>query len=79
LEQQFPFAWQARGVQVPVEIRDLARGEFSRVGEIDRTERIEVRLEQHGTELVARRGSWSACAWIRTDTANTPSTRSAQR
>ena len=39
----------------PVEIRDLARGELSRVGEIDRTERIDVLLEQHGTELVARR------------------------
>ena len=57
------FAWQACGVQVPVEIRDLARSELSRVGEIDRTERIEVLFEQHGTELVARRGSWSASAW----------------
>jgi len=57
------FAWQACGVQVPVEIRDLARSELSRVGEIDRAERIEVLFEQHGTELVARRGSWSASAW----------------
>lgn len=57
-------AWQGRGVAAPVEIRDLARGELSRVGEIDRTERIDVLLEQHGTELVARRrGSWSASAW----------------
>ena len=48
----------------PVEIRDLARSELSRVGEIDRTERIDVLFEQHGTELVAwRRGSWSASAW----------------
>jgi GNAT superfamily N-acetyltransferase len=44
-------------------VRDLARSELSRVGEIDRTERIDVRFEQHGTELVARRGSWSASAW----------------
>ena len=46
-----------------IEIRDLARNEFERVGEIDRTERIEVTFEQHGTELVARRGDWSAPPW----------------
>ncbi len=34
-----------------------------RVGEIDRTERIDVLFEQHGTELVSRRGTWSAPAW----------------
>jgi GNAT superfamily N-acetyltransferase len=51
-------------VAAPVEIRDLARSELSRVGEIDRTERIDVLFEQHGTELVARRrGSWIASAW----------------
>jgi hypothetical protein len=55
--------WQGRVVAAPVEIRDLARSELSRVGEIDRTERIDVLFEQHGTELVAwRRGSWSASA-----------------
>jgi GNAT superfamily N-acetyltransferase len=52
-------------VETPVEIRDLARSELSRVGEIDRTERIAVLFEQHGTELVARRGSWDAPAWER--------------
>ena len=46
-----------------VEIRDLASSEFSRVGEIDRTEHIDVLYEQHGTELVARRGNWTASAW----------------
>ena len=55
--------WQACGVEAPVEIRDSARSELSRVGEIDRTERIDVLFEQHGTELVARQGSWSASAW----------------
>ncbi len=50
-------------MEPPVEIRDLARNELSRIGEIDRTERIDVRFEQHGTELVARRGTWSAPAW----------------
>jgi GNAT superfamily N-acetyltransferase len=44
-------------------IRDLQRSELSRVDEIDRTERIDVVFEQHGTELVARRGAWSAPAW----------------
>jgi GNAT superfamily N-acetyltransferase len=50
-------------VPPPVEIRDLARSELSRIGEIDRTERIDVLFEQRGTELLARRGSWSAPAW----------------
>jgi GNAT superfamily N-acetyltransferase len=46
-----------------VEVRDLAREELSRVGEIDRTERVHVVLEQRGTELVARSGTWNASAW----------------
>jgi len=50
-------------VEAKVEIRDLARNELMRVGEIDRTERIDVLFVQHGTELVARRGNWSAPAW----------------
>lgn len=47
----------------PVEIRNLARDELSRVGEIDRTERIEVLFQQHGTELVSRRRTLNAPAW----------------
>ena len=50
-------------MEAPVEIRDLTRSELSRVGEIDRTEHIDLLFEQHGTELVALRGSWSAPAW----------------
>ena len=50
-------------MEPPVEIRDLERSELSRIGEIDRTERIDVIFEQHGTELVAHRGTWSASAW----------------
>jgi GNAT superfamily N-acetyltransferase len=46
-----------------VEIRRLARTEFSLVGEIDRTERIDLLYEQRGTELVKRPGKWSASAW----------------
>lgn len=45
------------------EIRDLGRDELMRVGEIDRTEEIEILYEQHGTELVARHGAWSAPPW----------------
>ncbi len=46
-----------------VEFRRLGRIEVERVVEIVRTERIDVRYEQHGTQLVARRGEWSAPAW----------------
>ncbi len=47
----------------PVEIRDLERSELSRVGEVDRTERIDVLFEQRGTELVSRRGTWNSPPW----------------
>lgn len=46
-----------------VEFRGLDRSELSRVGEIDRAERIDLLYEQHGTDLVARHGTWSASAW----------------
>ena len=50
-------------VEERVEIRRLARTELSRVGEIDRTEHIDLLYEQRGTELVERPGHWSASAW----------------
>jgi GNAT superfamily N-acetyltransferase len=50
-------------VESSVEIRRLARAELSRVVEIERTERIDLIYEQRGTELVPRRGDWSAPAW----------------
>jgi GNAT superfamily N-acetyltransferase len=50
-------------VATPIEFRRLARAELTRVAEIDRTERIDVIYEQHGTELVERRGNWSSPAW----------------
>lgn len=50
-------------MDAPLEVRDLARDEVSRVAEIDRTERIDVLFEQHGTELVARHGTWNSPAW----------------
>jgi GNAT superfamily N-acetyltransferase len=50
-------------VDTPVEFRALERGEVTRVGEIDRTERIDVLYEQQGTSLVERHGEWTASAW----------------
>jgi len=50
-------------VEPPVEFRDLGHDELSRVGEIDRTEHIDVVFEQVGSDLVERRGSWNADAW----------------
>jgi GNAT superfamily N-acetyltransferase len=50
-------------VDTPVEVRDLSPADFARVAEIDRTERIEVLIEQRGTELVERHGAWDATAW----------------
>ena len=50
-------------VEERVEIQRLARTELSRVGEIDRTEHIDLLYEQRGTELVERPGNWSATAW----------------
>ena len=41
----------------------MGRTELSRVVEIDRRERIDVLYDQHGTQLVARHGNWSASAW----------------
>jgi len=54
---------QRKAVEPEVEIRRLGRTELSRVVEIDRRERIDVLYEQHGTQLVARHGDWSASAW----------------
>ena len=46
-----------------VEYRDLTRRELSFIGEIDRSEVIDVLYEQRGTELVARPGRWDAAPW----------------
>src|SRR5262249_8511106 len=54
---------QRDGVESAVELRALGRTELPHGGEIDGRERIEVLYDQHGTELVARHGDWSASAW----------------
>lgn len=50
-------------MQQPAQLRELAPPEFARVAEIDRAERIDALVAQHGTELVTRRGTWDAAAW----------------
>jgi hypothetical protein len=45
--------------------RQLTTEELVRVGEIDRTERIETLFVQHGSELEEEPGDWSARAWFR--------------
>ena len=54
---------QGEEVQPVVEFRRLDRTDLSRLGEIDRTEDIDVLYDQHGTQLVARHGNWTASAW----------------
>jgi len=54
---------QREAEEPAVEFQRLGRTELSRVGEIDRRERINVLYDQHGTQLVARHGNWSASAW----------------
>jgi GNAT superfamily N-acetyltransferase len=49
--------------RLAIEIRRLERDELARVGEIDRTEHIEVLYVQRGARLVERMGDWSAAPW----------------
>ncbi len=46
-----------------VTYRRLERRELERVGEIDRTERIDTLYVQHGAELETVKGDFSASAW----------------
>jgi GNAT superfamily N-acetyltransferase len=43
--------------------RRLGKDELAKVGEIDRTERIDVLYVQHGARLEERAGDWSAPPW----------------
>lgn len=47
-----------------IQYRQLGSDELARVGEIDRTERIEVLYVQHGRRLETRLGDWSAPPWF---------------
>jgi GNAT superfamily N-acetyltransferase len=62
----WPFAVCEGGdVGTPLEFKRLARVELSRVAEIDRSERIDIIYQQHGTELKARCENWNSPAWDR--------------
>jgi len=50
-------------VKKAIVIRWLERSEFARIGEIDRTERIDVIYIQHGALLEELAGDWSAQPW----------------
>ncbi len=47
-----------------IHYRWLERDDLARIGDIDRTERIDTLVVQRGTELEERTGDWSARAWF---------------
>jgi hypothetical protein len=46
-----------------ISYRGLDAADLDRIGEIDRTERIETMYVQRGTRLEEREGDWSALPW----------------
>jgi hypothetical protein len=46
-----------------ISYRRLDAAELDRIGEIDRTERIETLYVQHGGHLEERAGDWSSPPW----------------
>lgn len=54
---------QRDAVEPVVEVRGLDPADLRRIGEIDRTERIDVLYDQRGTDLVARPVEIDAPAW----------------
>ena len=46
-----------------LDIRQLSRGELIHVGEIDRSEHIDVLYVQDGERLIEKEGSWDSPAW----------------
>jgi ribosomal protein S18 acetylase RimI-like enzyme len=46
-----------------IEYRRLERDDLARLGDIDRTERIDTLYVQHGARLQAGSGDWSASPW----------------
>lgn len=47
----------------PIVYRRLERDDLARIADIDRAERIDVLLVQHGTRLEEKHGDWSARSW----------------
>lgn len=73
------FVWHPAGMTTAIEIRELAPDELARVGEIDRTERIDLLYVQRGTELIERPGEFDAPAWYLDDDAGDHSVAAQQR
>jgi GNAT superfamily N-acetyltransferase len=48
----------------PIAYRRLVAADLARIGEIDRSERIETLYVQHGSRLEEKAGDWSAPAWF---------------
>jgi len=58
-------SWHDAGeVVLDVVYRPLAAEDLARIGEIDRTERIDTLYVQHGPRLEETHGDWSAPAWF---------------
>lgn len=51
-------------VTLDLTYRQLAAEDLARLGEIDRSERIETLYVQHGARLEEQHGDWSAKAWF---------------
>jgi hypothetical protein len=47
----------------PITYRQLVVADLARIGEIDRTERIDTLYVQRGAQLEKRAGDWSAPPW----------------
>jgi GNAT superfamily N-acetyltransferase len=54
----------SEGQPASLRYRRLERADLARIGDIDRTERIDTLYVQHGFELERRSGDWSARAWF---------------
>ena len=50
-------------VKLGIAYRQLVAADLSRIGEIDRSERIETLYVQRGSQLEEKAGDWSAPAW----------------
>ena len=50
-------------VKPDIAYRRLVAADLARIGEIDRSERIETLYVQHGSQLEEKAGDWSAPAW----------------
>jgi predicted N-acetyltransferase YhbS len=52
-------------VAAGIAYRQLVAADLARIGDIDRSERIETLYVQRGSRLEEKHGDWSAAAWLR--------------